>query len=130
MTETTRNQLPDNLNPATRSLWIKQEGLIIIYNLPFRLFETLRTPEKQKELFDKGLSKTMSSNHLTGDAWDVAQWKKGGWSWEDIFWFQVLGILTINLIKDVRWGADWNGKNFWFDEKFRDYGHYERQLTI
>lgn len=123
---------PKQLNEATYNLWFKQEGLIMIYNLPFRTFETLRTPERQKELFDKGLSKTMDSNHLmnkekTGaDAWDEAEWKKGDWSWEDLFWFQVLGILTVSLIAGIRWGADWNGKNFWFDEKFKDFGHFER----
>ena len=116
---------PKQLNELTLKLWEKQEGLIIIYNLPFRLFETRRTQERQEILFNQKLSKTMQSNHLTGDAWDVAEWKNGQWSWDDIFWFQVLGILTINLINGVRWGADWNGKNFWFDEKFRDYGHYE-----
>ncbi len=122
----------EQLNPETRSLWTKQEGLIKIYNLPFRTFETLRTKERQKILFDQGMSKTMASNHLmnkegTGaDAWDVAVWIMGDWSWKDIFWFQVLGILTVSLIAGVRWGADWNGKNFWFDESFRDYGHWER----
>lgn len=117
---------PEQLNPETKFLWEKQQGLIVIYNLPFRTFETLRTPERQKELFDGGASKTMNSKHLTGDAWDVALWKSGGWSWDDIFWFQILGILTLNLIAGVIWGADWNGKNFWFDERWKDYGHYER----
>lgn len=123
---------PKQLNEATYNLWFKQEGLIMVYNLPFRTFETLRTVERQKELFDKGLSKTMASKHLmnkegTGaNAWDEGEWKNGQWSWEDLFWFQVLGILTVSLIAGVCWGADWNGKNFWFDEKFRDYGHYER----
>jgi hypothetical protein len=47
------------------------------------------------------------------------------WTWEDLFLFQVLGILTVNLIEGIRWGADWNGKNLWFDERFRDFCHYE-----
>ena len=124
---------PLKLNEPTRSLWIKQEGLIVMYRLPFALFETLRELERQRILFESGYSKTMQSNHLddngTGaNAWDVAKWGKDGWSWksEDIFWYQVLGILTVNLIEGVRWGADWNGKELWFDERFRDYGHYER----
>lgn len=119
---------PNQLNQDTRFLWEKQEGIIKIYNLPFRLFETKRSPERQKELFDQGMSKTLNSNHITGDAWDIAKWGQGGWSWrnQDIFWYQVLGIMTVSLIAGVRWGADWNGKNFWFDENFRDFGHYER----
>ena len=90
---------PDKLNPQTRILWEKQEGLIKIYNLPFRTFETLRSAERQKVLFDQGMSQTMASNHLTGDAWDVAEWVNGDWSWKDLFWFQILGILTVSLIE-------------------------------
>ena len=114
------------LNDETRPLWLKQEGLIRVYNLPFRLFETKRSQDRQQELYNMGSSKTMNSLHLSGDAWDVAEWKKAGWSWDDLFFFQVLGILTVNLISGIKWGADWNGKNFWFDESFRDYGHFER----
>lgn len=114
------------LNVETKILWEKQEGLIEVYNLPFRTFETLRSRERQIECFKNSISKVEHSNHETGDAWDVAVWKRGDWSWEDIFWFQILGILTLALIRDIKWGADWNGKNFWFDEQFRDYGHYER----
>jgi len=116
---------PEKLSPQANALWIKQEGLIKVYNLPFRLFETLRDAERQKELVDKGASKTLNSNHLTGEAWDVAEWKNNDWTWDDLFFFQVLGILTVSLIEGIRWGADWNGKNFWFDEKFKDFGHYE-----
>ena len=118
---------PNELNVLTRQLWEKQEGLIIVYNLPLRLFETKRTLDRQKELVENGASRTLNSKHLTGDAWDVALWKKGGWSWEDIFFFQVLGILTHNLISGLKWGADWDGKEFWFNEggSLRDWGHYQ-----
>jgi peptidoglycan L-alanyl-D-glutamate endopeptidase CwlK len=124
MTEILRD--PNLLNPETRSLWDKQEGIIKIYNLPFRLFETKRSPERQQELYDHGYSKTLNSHHLTGDAWDVAHVTMKGWDWDQIFWYQVLGILTVNLIADIRWGADWNGKELWWDERFKDFGHYER----
>jgi len=110
---------PLELNVETRQLWDKQEGLIIVYNLPFRLFETRRTPERQKELYDQGVSMTLNSKHITGDAWDVALWKKGGWSWEDEWWFEILGTLTKNLIADVSWGGNW--------KNFRDLGHYQRE---
>lgn len=116
---------PKELSQQGQILWHKQEGIIKIYSLPFALFETMRSIDRQKVLFESGYSKTMNSNHLTGDAWDVAQFGEGGFHWRDIFFFQVLGILTVNLIKGIRWGADWNGKNLWWDEQFRDYGHYE-----
>jgi hypothetical protein len=114
-------------------LWQKQQNIILEHRLPIKTFETKRPPERQKIMFETGASKTMDSNHLDkgggAEAWDVAEWINGDWSWKDIFWFQVLGILTVSLIKGIRWGADWNGKNFWFDENFRDYGHFERIET-
>ena len=117
---------PRLLTPSTQILWQRQQNIIIEHRLPFRVFETYRSLDRQKILFETGASKTLDSLHLTGDAWDVAEWTGGNWSWDDIFWFQVLGILTVSLIQGLKWGADWNGKEFWFDERFRDYGHFER----
>jgi hypothetical protein len=124
---------PRLLSPPTQILWQKQQNIIIEHRLPMRTFETKRIPERQKILFETGASQTMESLHLDKDgagveAWDVAEWIDGQWTWKDIFWFQVLGILTVNLVKDIKWGADWNGKNLWFDERFRDYGHFERRM--
>jgi hypothetical protein len=122
---------PKFLSPPAQMLWQKQQNIIVAHQLPFRTFETKRDPERQKMLFENGASRTLNSMHLDRDgagceAWDVALWINGEWKWEPIFWFQVLGILTVSQIPRLRWGADWNGKNFWYDEKFRDYGHYER----
>lgn len=120
---------PQRLSPPTQILWQKQQNIIIMYRLPFRTFETWRSDERQIVLFKNGASQKEHSNHQDGEAWDEAEWINMEWSWKDIFWFQVLGILTVSLIKGIRWGADWNGNNFWYDEKFRDYGHYERILS-
>jgi len=122
---------PRLLSPPAQILWAKQQNIIVEHKLPFRTFETKRVIERQKILFETGASKTMDSNHLDVDgagaeAWDMAEYVAGDWSWKDLYWFQVLGILTVSLIKNIKWGADWNGKSFWFDERFRDYGHFER----
>jgi hypothetical protein len=138
---------PRLLSPPAQILWAKQQNIIVEHKLPFKTFETKRLVERQKILFETGASKTMDSNHLDKDgggaeAWDLAEWLQpgfrlgepsssergiaGDWSWKDLYWFQVLGILTVSLIKNIKWGADWNGKSFWFDERFRDYGHFER----
>jgi hypothetical protein len=123
---------PRLLSPPAQILWQKQQNIIIERRLPMKTFETKRNPERQKILFESGASHTMESVHLDkgggAEAWDVAVWLNGDWSWKDLFWFQVLGILTVSLIKGVKWGADWNGREFWFDERFRDYGHFERIL--
>jgi hypothetical protein len=111
---------PEKLNPFTKALWEKQEGLIKIYNLPFRTFETLRTHDRQLELLqsDPPVTTVEHSRHEDGDAWDVAEWANGDWTWKDVFWFQVLGIITSNLISGVTWGGSW--------KNFHDWGHYER----
>jgi hypothetical protein len=57
---------PEKLSPQANLLWIKQEGLIKIYNLPFRLFETLRDAERQAALFKNGASQKEHSNHQDG----------------------------------------------------------------
>lgn len=116
----------DALNPETRELCLAQQNLIIEYNLPFKIFETRRTDERQAECYANGTSKIIHSNHQDGEAWDEVLFIKAEWLWEPIYWFQVLGILTLGKIKGLRWGADWNGKSFWFDESFRDYCHWER----
>lgn len=114
------------LNPETLKLYYSQQELIIAHNLPFKVFETLRTRERQLECLVNGSSHKDHSVHEDGDAWDEVLFIEGKWLWEPIYWYQVLGILTVSLIPGIRWGADWNGKNFWFDENFRDYCHFER----
>jgi hypothetical protein len=122
---------PKLLSPAAQILWQKQQNIIVTHQLPLRTFETKRDPGRQKILFESGASQRPDTMHLDKDgagaeAWDMAEWVGNDWSWKDIFWFQVLGILTVSLIKGIKWGADWNGKNFWFDDRFRDFGHFER----
>lgn len=114
------------LTLESQKLCYQQMTLIINHKLPFELFETLRMPERQAECFANGTSKVQHSVHEDADAWDVVIKINNEWKWEPIYWFQVLGILTLGEIKGIRWGADWNGKNLWWDEKFRDYVHYER----
>jgi hypothetical protein len=99
-----------------------------MYRLPFKTFETLREDDRQAMLFKNGASQKEHSNHQDREAWDEVVWLNNSWSWEEkhIFWYQVLGILTLNLMKGLRWGADWNGKTYWFDEKFKDFVHWER----
>ena len=90
----------------------------------FVVTETLRTYERQKELFDDGKSRTMRSNHLVGKAVDVAPvvrfengtvqeltWDKSHPAWK------VLGELA------EKWGVTWGGR--W--ETFPDYPHLEER---
>ena len=58
------------------------------FALPFKIFETLRIPERQQMLFDHGYSKTLKSQHLKGMAWDIVYFGrlpngKESWAWPD-----------------------------------------------
>lgn len=80
----------------------------------------LRTLEEQKELYKKGLTKTMNSKHLTGNAidiavqinekitWNFAEYKKVA----DLF-KQCARDLNVNIV----WGGDWI--------TFKDGPHFE-----
>lgn len=78
------------------------------------ILEGMRSPERQRELFDSGKSKTLMSNHLTypSNAVDVMPYPI---DWEDIarqhcFATEVYNIAMRLGIK-VRWGG--NFKNFY-----------------
>ena len=114
------------LTPETQELCYWQQKLIIKHNLPFKVFETFRSRERQLECLANGSSHKDHSVHEDGNAWDEVLFIEEKWLWEPIFWYQILGILTVSIIPNVRWGADWDGKNFWFNESFRDYCHFER----
>lgn len=61
-------------------------------NLPFRVFEGYRTPQRQRQLYAKGrtapgrivtYAKPWRSNHQYGLAADFVLFEKGSWSWDD-----------------------------------------------
>lgn len=79
-----------------------------------------RTPERQAELVAQGVSKTLNSNHLTGNALDIVPYPV---DWEDrerqykfaSFVFDTAMRMGIR----VRWGG-------WFSKgKFYDSPHWE-----
>ena len=95
----------------------------------FVVTETMRSYERQRELFDAGKSRTMHSNHLIGKAVDVAPVKlysdgkvtEIGLSEEDkkLEAWKVLGALAEKY--GVGWGGSHNGK--WTD--YEDFPHLE-----
>jgi peptidoglycan L-alanyl-D-glutamate endopeptidase CwlK len=109
-----------HLKPELQDLVAKIKQNIIIYNnLPMKVFETARTPERQKWLFDNGYSKTLNSNHLTGSAVDIVYYLDGNWSWDNkiIYYFNFLGAKVKDLYGDqLTWGGEW---------AWKDLAHYE-----
>jgi len=86
----------------------------------FIITEGLRTLERQKELFKKGLSKTMNSRHLTGHAVDFAPLIDGELTWKTQAFNPVIDIIDLvatELKIPVEFGARW--------KTFRDYPHVQ-----
>ncbi len=56
---------------------------IEITTVDFTVLEGLRSPERQKTLYESGASKTLNSRHLTGHAVDLGAWvdNQVDWSW-------------------------------------------------
>lgn len=100
-------------------------NIITYHRLPIKVFETLRTEERQQELFDKGFSKTLQSRHLPNklgksEAVDFVVFYSGRWSWDDkdLYIYEFFGQLVKRKFGNIlRWGADF--------KTFKDYPHFE-----
>lgn len=76
----------------------------------FIVTEGLRTLERQKELFNKGLSETMKSKHLTGNAIDIAVVKSGEVTWNFPEYKKISDIFKKYAKESgtsIIWGGDW-----------------------
>jgi len=90
------------------------------HNLPFRVFETLRTHTRQLQLVNKGASRTLKSKHIEGKAIDLVLFINGKWSWDEkhLYYYEFLGALVEAKIgHKVLWGKHWPG--------FKDYVHFQ-----
>jgi len=93
---------------------------ILISIVDFVVVEGLRTEKRQRELYDKGLSKVIHSRHLTGHAVDLAPIINGEirWSWPP---FYDIADAMKTAAKEIRvsliWGGDWIS--------FKDGPHFE-----
>jgi len=91
----------------------------------FILTEGMRTKERQRELFAKGLSKTMKSRHLVGLAVDFAPLIDGDVTWK---WpaFPPVANAFKQAAKElniaIEWGGDWR--------KFKDGPHIELSRSV
>lgn len=98
---------------------------IQITSVDFVVTEGLRTPERQRVLFDSGASQTLNSKHLTGDAVDLAAWvdNKVDWSWP---LYSKLAAAMKAAAKEldvpIAWGGDW--------KHFKDGPHFELARKI
>jgi hypothetical protein len=74
---------------------MRQAVQALTASLPLLVTETIRTPERQREMLATGKSKTLKSKHLDGRAvdtmprggyssWTTAQWNQAHDTWERI----------------------------------------------
>lgn len=115
----------DDLSPAFRPLAVELLARLMEAGIPVAIIDTLRTLEEQKANLAKGVSWTLRSKHLTGDAIDVCPYDvfalhgpdKLQWDATDPIWARVG---QIGEACGLVWGGRWT---------VRDLGHFERPMT-
>ena len=94
--------------------------------IPVMIVDTLRTPQEHAINLAKGVSWTIRSKHLTGDAIDIClydEYKANGpdmllWNADHPDWMKVVAIgESLGLVAGARW-------------KQRDMGHFELPSTV
>jgi peptidoglycan LD-endopeptidase CwlK len=96
------------------------ERAIEITTVDFTVLEGLRTPERQKALYESGASQTLNSRHITGHAVDL-----GAWVGDEVRWDWPLYHKIAAAMKDaankvnvpIEWGGDWH--------TFKDGPHFQ-----
>lgn len=98
------------------------------------ILESIRSPERQRELFAAGKSKTLQSKHLRqsdGYAWAVDA-APDPVDWRDTGRFYYFGgyvrCIALGTGLQLRWGGDWNSDWQITDQDFNDLVHFERPL--
>ena len=87
--------------------------------------EGLRSKERQRELFAKGLSKTLNSRHLYGLAVDFAPLIDGEVTWKTPAFLPIIKAFktaSAELKIPIVSGGDW--------KTFKDYPHIELSRAV
>jgi peptidoglycan L-alanyl-D-glutamate endopeptidase CwlK len=107
---------------------------IELTTVDFTVLEGVRTLETQRSYVARGVSKTLDSAHLTGDAVDVAPIIGGKIPWNNMVAFQEVAEAMFQAADElgvlVQWGADWDLDGIRVDrdsdESFLDGPHFQR----
>ena len=113
----------DDLSPRMVPLAMQLIARCIEAGIMVMIVDTLRTKEEQAENLAKGVSWTLNSKHLTGDAIDVCPYAiydlhgpdKLRWDETDPVWPRI-GAIGESI--GLKWGVIRNGKRM-------DLGHFE-----
>ena len=88
---------------------------IELTTVDFGVIEGLRTLETQKEYFERGVSQTMKSKHLVGNAVDLMAYLGSRGSWEPTLYDDIADAMkaaAIELNVPIVWGAAWHIDDF------------------
>ena len=101
------------------------ERAIQISTIDFTVLEGVRSPERQRVLYDAGASQTLNSRHIAGadglgKAVDLGAWvdDQVDWSWP--LYPRIAGAMKIaaqELGIPIEWGGDW--------KSFKDGPHFQ-----
>lgn len=91
------------------------------------ILEGRRTPERQRQLYAEGKTRTLNSKHLTGLAVDVAPYPI---DWDDerrfIYMAGHMMMAAADIGARLRWGGNWNEDGILIvDQSFDDLVHFE-----
>lgn len=112
-----------------------QSKVIDRHNMPFRLFETGRSPSRHQGLIDKGKTRDLVSRHmydmdndpvLYSTAVDYVHFNKR-WSWNirDSSvrqWYKLFGNLVLDVCPELEWGG--------VDRKSTNYNHFQLRTIV
>jgi len=106
--ERNRNNI-DKLAPNTKVAAYKFYQYCLDHGVDILIYETIRTIEKQKENIANGVSWTMKSYHLVGQAFDFVPIVNGKDVWERSAYLQSPYKEAIDFAKSIgfEWGGEW-----------------------
>lgn len=96
------------------------ERAIQITPVDFTVLEGLRSPERQRQLYEAGASQTLKGRHITGHAVDLGAWVGDEVRWDWPLYHKIAAAMKAaakELKVPITWGGDWKG--------FSDGPHFE-----
>ena len=117
MKEPARNSDPASLHPVFRDKARQLLERLAAEQIPFRLFEGYRSPQRQQFLWEQGRSRPglivtkarpWTSFHQYGLAGDFVLFEKGKWSWDarhgkDLYWKRLHEIGRALGLEPLAW---------------------------
>ncbi len=107
------------LEGVNRDLVAVVKQAIVLSAVDFGVHEGVRSIATQREYVRTGVSKTMNSKHLNGQAVDLVPYIDGTlrWEWEPIYSIALAMAQAANSMGvRLRWGGVW-------DRPLNDFGH-------